>query len=259
MAFTVNKRAVADAFGRAAQRYHEYAQLQQLSGDTLMALTDTSMALTDTSACHSLLDAGCGTGRFSQLWRERGLQVTALDLSPAMLAEASRRRTANHYLCGDIDALPLADAAVDLCWSNLALQWCENLHHALNQCCRVTRTGGKVLFSTLAADSLKEMRAAWYQLDGVAHVNRFRTLEQIHAAVAGKKCQLSQQCVTLAFPDVMAAMYSVKGIGATHLHHQRSKGLMTRRHLQRLAHDWQRDQRGYLLSYYLVFGVIDCD
>lgn len=245
----VNKQAVAQAFGRAARSYNHHAQLQRLCGDRLMSLTDVS-------GYRQVLDAGCGSGWFSQRWRERGFQVTALDLSPAMLAEAESGQVAHHYLQGDIDALPLPDGAVDLCWSNLAVQWCDDLQHAVNQLCRVTRAGGKVLFSTLAADSLSEVRAAWRQLDAAQHVNHFLSVEQIAGACAGKNLQLSQQRLTLAFPDVLAAMRSLKGIGATHLHQGRSAGLMTRQRLQQLEQFWPRDGRGCLLSYHLVFGVI---
>ncbi|MEV4183002.1 class I SAM-dependent methyltransferase, partial [Streptosporangium canum] len=38
-----------------------------------------------------LLDAGCGTGRSSVAFRERGFEVTGYDLSPAMVAMARRR------------------------------------------------------------------------------------------------------------------------------------------------------------------------
>ncbi|WP_437608397.1 malonyl-ACP O-methyltransferase BioC [Erwinia sp. V71] len=245
----VNKQAVANAFGRAAQSYQQHAELQRRCGEQLMTLADVTRY-------RSVLDAGCGTGWFSQRWQQQGLQVTALDLSAAMLAEAESRHSADRYLQGDIDALPLPDGAVDLCWSNLAVHWCDDLSHALNQLCRVTRRGGTVLFSTLAADSLSEVRDAWRQIDDAGHVNRFLSMEQITAACAHHHVQLSEQHLTLAFPDVLAAMHSLKGIGATHLHEGRRHGLMTRQRLQQLESAWRRDERGCLLSYHLVFGVI---
>lgn len=245
----VNKLAVANAFGRAAQSYDQHAQLQRYCGDKLMSLTDAD-------SCESVLDAGCGTGWFSQRWRERGKQVTALDLSAVMLAEARHRQAAHHYLHGDIDTLPLPNNAVDLCWSNLALQWCDDLAHALNQLCRVTRAKGKVLFSTLATDSLQEMRAAWQSLNNAPPVNDFLSVEQIRAAGADKNMQLVQHTVTLAFPDVITALRSLKGIGATYLHHGRRQNVITRQRLGELTRCWKCDKDGYLLSYQLVLGVI---
>ncbi len=87
----------------------------------------------------------------SRYWREAGSVVTALDLSAGMLAQAQRNDAAQHYLLGDIEALPLPDACVDLAWSNLAVQWCDDLRAAIGELYRVARPGGRVAFSTLLA------------------------------------------------------------------------------------------------------------
>ncbi|MBN0379386.1 methyltransferase domain-containing protein, partial [Pseudomonas aeruginosa] len=108
-----------------------------------------------------VLDAGCGPGSMSRYWREAGSVVTALDLSAGMLAQAQRNDAAQHYLLGDIEALPLPDACVDLAWSNLAVQWCDDLRAAIGELYRVARPGGRVAFSTLLADSLPELNQAW--------------------------------------------------------------------------------------------------
>ncbi|RWR02165.1 biotin biosynthesis protein BioC [[Pantoea] beijingensis] len=245
----VNKAAVARAFGRAAQTYNHHANLQRRCGDHLMSLVSLAGEQT-------ILDAGCGTGWFSQRWTEQGHDVTALDISAEMLMQAQTRHVANCYLLGDIDALPLPDNSVDLCWSNLAIQWCDDLQHALNELCRVTRSGGKVLFSTLSAHSLQEVSDAWLQVDGNPHVNSFLSMAQITDACADKQVKLTQQTLTLHYPDVLSAMRALKGIGATHLHQGRGRGLMTRWRLQQLEKAWSRDEHGYRLSYHLVFGVI---
>jgi malonyl-CoA O-methyltransferase len=55
-------------------------------------------------------------------------QVIALDLAVPMLRAAARRAGSSPaFACvaGDAQALPLADASVDLVHSNLCLQWCE--------------------------------------------------------------------------------------------------------------------------------------
>jgi 2-polyprenyl-3-methyl-5-hydroxy-6-metoxy-1,4-benzoquinol methylase len=41
-----------------------------------------------------VLDVGCGVGRWSRMLAARGAQVTGIDLSPTMIAEARRRATA---------------------------------------------------------------------------------------------------------------------------------------------------------------------
>ncbi|WP_157826008.1 methyltransferase domain-containing protein, partial [Xanthomonas citri] len=98
---TVNKQAIAAAFGRAAAHYEQHADLQRQSADALLAM------LPQRKYTH-VLDAGCGPGWMSRHWRERHAQVTALDLSPPMLVQARQKDAADHYLAGDIESLPLA-------------------------------------------------------------------------------------------------------------------------------------------------------
>ncbi|MFT3431854.1 methyltransferase domain-containing protein, partial [Klebsiella pneumoniae] len=163
---TVNKQAVAAAFGRAASGYTQHDELQRRCADLLLR----QLARRDFA---QVLDAGCGPGSMSRYWREAGSVVTALDLSAGMLAQAQRNDAAQHYLLGDIEALPLPDACVDLAWSNLAVQWCDDLRAAISELYRVARPGGRVAFSTLLADSLPELNQAWQAIDDRPHANRF--------------------------------------------------------------------------------------
>ncbi len=163
---TVNKQAVAAAFGRAASGYTQHDELQRRSADLLLR----QLARRDFA---QVLDAGCGLGSMSRYWREAGSVVTALDLSAGMLAQAQRHDAAQHYLQGDIEALPLPDGCVDLAWSNLAVQWCDDLRAAIGELCRVVRPGGRVAFTTLLAGSLPELNQAWQAIDDRPHANRF--------------------------------------------------------------------------------------
>ena len=250
MTLQINKQAVAQAFGRAAPHYEQHAQLQRASGDALLARAPAAFG-------PHLLDAGCGTGWYSRYWRDRGRQLTALDLSPAMLAAARAQESADDYQQGDIDALPLDDASVDGVWSNLAVQWSSDLRTALREFLRVTRPGGSVLFSTLLDGSLQEVHQAWAQQDTRRHANRFLSAAQVTAAAAGMALRTQQQTITLHFPSALSAMQSLKGIGATHLHDGRSGHLLTRQRLAQLEQAWPRDAQGYRLSYHLMYGVLN--
>ena len=70
----VNKQAVAAAFGRAAQSYHQHAELQRESASLLLSLLPKQKY-------GDVLDAGCGPGSMSRYWRDTGSKVTALDPS----------------------------------------------------------------------------------------------------------------------------------------------------------------------------------
>lgn len=119
---------------------------------------------------------------------------------------------------GDIEALPLPDACVDLAWSNLAVQWCDDLRAAIGELYRVARPGGRVAFSTLLADSLPELNQAWQAIDDRPHANRFLSEAAVRAALRGLRATGEVHQISLPFADALSAMRSLKGIGATHLH-----------------------------------------
>jgi len=247
----VNKQAVAAAFGRAAQSYARHDELQRLSADCLLAqLGDINPA--------RVIDAGCGPGAMSRYWRAQGCDVTALDLSPGMLAEARQQQSAARYVTGDIEALPLADATFSLAWSNLAVQWCDDLRQAVGELRRVTEPGGHIAFTTLADGSLPELNQAWRALDSLPHANRFLPVTEIEQALNGWPLRCGIDTVTLWFADAASALRSLKGIGATHLHAGRQQGL-TRGKLQRLQEAWPQQQGKFPLTYQLFWGVITRD
>ncbi|ALB62141.1 Biotin synthesis protein bioC [Cronobacter condimenti 1330] len=252
MTVAVNKRAVAAAFGRAAPRYDDFADLQRQSAQLLTEHCGAQGVAT-------VLDAGCGTGAGSLDWRARGCDVTAFDLSPAMLSQARERSAAHRYVQGDIEALPFTEGSFDLVWSNLAVQWCQSLSGALEHMLRVTRPGGRVAFTTLAHGSLCELHQAWAAVDHRAHANGFSRPEDIHAAAPAARLTLRQHPVTLLFGDALSAMQSLKGIGATHLHAGRASRTLTRRELRALHDAWPRQGERFPLTYQLISGVIERD
>lgn len=76
----------------------------------------------------TVLDAGCGSGRLTELLLERlpRGRVIAVDKSPAMLAEAERNLagfgTRVSFVCSDLTALEL-DAAIDVVVSTATFHW----------------------------------------------------------------------------------------------------------------------------------------
>ncbi|WP_294902503.1 malonyl-ACP O-methyltransferase BioC [Tatumella sp. UBA2305] len=244
----VNKPAIGRAFGRAAKHYEQYATLQQMTGDRLLTLSDLP-------ANGQVLDAGCGSGRFSRYFSGRGYQVTALDISAEMLRTARDRDPKSCYLQADIDALPVRRQSFDIIWSNLALQWSADLRKALGQLRLAVNPGGSLRFSTVVAGSLPEVNQAWQAVDNTEHVNRFLSAGQIARAAEGYGIRLYHEQITLRFPTVRAALWSLKGVGASHLH-QRDEGLpLTRQRLALLDTGWPKDSQGYRLSYQIVYGV----
>ena len=246
---SVNKAAVAAAFGRAAAGYHQHDDLQRRSASALRAALPAR-------SFGEVLDAGCGPGGMSRFWRAAGSRVTALDLSAQMLDRARELNAADRYVEGDIEALPLEDGLFDLAWSNLAVQWCASLPDAVGELCRVVRPGGIVAFSTLEADSLPELHQAWRAVDGDRHGNRFLPRREISRALAGLRASQQLHRFTVTFDDALSAMRSLKGIGATHLTDGRPARTLTRGQLRELQLAWPKQAGRCALTYHIFTGVI---
>lgn len=248
----MHKIAIASAFGRAAQYYDQFARFQRLSGGCLLSLLAQQRF-------RRVLDAGCGTGNFSRYWREQGAEVTALDLSSPMLQIAQQQQVAQYYCCGDMEQLPLSSGQFDLCWSNLALQWCDDLTLALRELYRVTAARGWLAFTTLSRGSLAELHLAWRAVDSRLHGNLYPDMSAIMRSGPAPGIHWHRQTVTLYYPNVISAMRSVKGIGATYLHAGRVNTTLTRRQLQQLTLAWPQTANGFGLTYQLVAGVVQHD
>jgi len=95
-------------------------------------------------------DIGCGEGYLTVEAARFAERVIAIDRSPAMLQRgrelARRRRVSNvRWKRGDIEALPLGDASVDLALLSQALHHAVDPARALGEAVRVTKPGGRVL------------------------------------------------------------------------------------------------------------------
>jgi SAM-dependent methyltransferase len=103
-----------------------------------------------------VLDAGCGTGDFSErLRRELGVPVVALDTSARMAALAHRRGL--HAILGDIQSLPFPDAAFDCAVANRVLYHLPDLDKGLAEVARVLSPGGKLVAVTYGVDHTREL------------------------------------------------------------------------------------------------------
>lgn len=248
-----DKRKVAQAFSRAAQSYDSVAQLQRDIADQLMSWLPARVN-------GSMLDLGCGTGYAAPFLREYYPEAPMLhlDLAHGMLAFAREQRPVDnaHYLCGDAEQLPLADASVDLVWSSLAIQWCEQPDRLLAELARVLKPGGRCLLATLGPDTLHELKQAWAAVDDDVHVNGFIPLDQLmahnHALHA---VRIEREHRVLHYDRLQQLMHELKALGAHNVNSRREQGLSSRQRLLRLlaAYEQQRLPEGSLPATYEVY------
>jgi malonyl-CoA O-methyltransferase len=257
--FVIEQAAVRRSFDRAAARYDESAVLQAEVRARLLERLDYV-----TLEPSVVLDAGCGTGHSSQALAERypHARVVALDLSEGMLHQARNRTppgAGSALVCGDAMRLPLADASVDLVFSNLTLQWCTDLDAAFSEFRRVLRPRGLLNFTSFGPDTLFELREAWAQADGHRHVSDFADMHDVgdgllRAGLAEPVMDVER--FTLTYADVFGLMRDLKAIGAHNAAASRPRGLTGRARLAAMQSAYEARRRDGLLpaTYEVVFG-----
>ncbi|RXZ33927.1 methyltransferase domain-containing protein [Oxalobacteraceae bacterium CAVE-383] len=232
-----------------------------------------------------VLDAGCGEGAdlFTLQDRFGGAQVLGLDGSPAMLALAQQRIAAGQPLvsklltrwlpivnqaarageaeliAGDFAALPFGPNALDMIWSNLALQWHPQPDKVFAEWRRVTRVGGLAMFSSFGPDTLKELNAAFAEIDLAPHVLPFVDMHDlgdmlVNAGFSTPVMDMETITVTYTSPEKLLA--EVRALGGNPLYTRR-RGLLGRRAHARLIERLmaQRGADGRIaLTYEVVFG-----
>ncbi len=258
--YLIDGGRVRRSFGRAARGYDAAAILQSRVRTELLDRLEV-VRIEPTV----VLDLGAGTGHASLALkrRYRGAQVVALDLAPGMLQEAGRRQTLLRRfrrVCADAAALPLGTDSVDLVFSNLMLQWCNDPDAVFGECRRVLKPGGLLTFTTFGPDTLVELRRAWAAAaDGRTHVNRFIDMHDLGDALVRSglvEPVMDVERYTLTYATVRDLMRDLKAIGAHNANAGRPRGLTGKGALERMAAEYETHRREGRLpaTYEVVFG-----
>jgi len=131
-------------FGAVAETYATSSY--HASGPDLQALVEAA-APTPTD---QVLDLGCGAGHTALAIAPRVAHVTAVDVTPDMLATAARlaeqRRVSNvTFQRADATELPFGDAEFDLVTSRVAAHHFADPARAMAEVWRVLRPGGRIV------------------------------------------------------------------------------------------------------------------
>ncbi|WP_369942463.1 malonyl-ACP O-methyltransferase BioC [Xanthomonas medicagonis] len=221
------------AFSRAAASYDAAAALQHEVEKRLLE----SLDYLGDRVPQVVLDVGSGPAHAAATMKKRWprAQVIALDQALPMLQQAKRQAgwwKPFGRVCADARALPLAEHSVDVIFSNLCLQWVEDLPAVFAGFRRVLKPGGLLLCSSFGPETLIELREAFAQADREApHVSRFAPIAQFGDALmhAGfRDPVLDRDLFTLTYPDLAALMRELRAIGATNALHARRHTLTGR-------------------------------
>jgi len=243
----LDDKSVRRNFERAAPRYDQAAALHREVAARMAERLGVVRIAPST-----ILDAGCGTGdALAELQaRYPDARRVGVDLAHGM-AKTARARPAPRpaegqsllsrlagfrstpmsspwIVCGDILALPLRTASINLVWSNLVLQWVNDPSKAFAEFHRVLAIGGLLSFTTLGPDTLHELRSAFASVDSAIHVHRFIDMHDlgdmlVHAGFADPV--MDMEMLTLTYADSISLMRELKGLGAANAAAGRRRGL----------------------------------
>ncbi len=258
--FKLDTAALRRSFNRASGSYNSAALLQRAVRDELLARVQYFNLQPQ-----QVVDLGAGTGEASLSLRRRfrSAAITAIDVAPQMLLQAYRRQWPWRRfwrVCADARSLPFANNSVDLIFSNLMLQWCDDPLPALAEMQRVLKPGGVLLLSSFGPQTLHELRAAWAAVDTYVHVSEFPGLPQLGDALsrAGfSEPVLDVETRVSHYGTIGALATELRGIGARNAATGRPRGLTTRTQLQRLTQTYEqkRSSKGLPATYEIIYAA----
>jgi 2-polyprenyl-3-methyl-5-hydroxy-6-metoxy-1,4-benzoquinol methylase len=130
--------------GRTAEFGDVFERVRARTVEQLLQLTPEVLA------ANSLIDVGCGEGRYLPIWRQYlpGARLVAVDVSTVAIERSSARHPFAEHRVGPADALPVPDASVDCVASIEVIEHVEHPRQMLEECHRVLRPSGFALIST---------------------------------------------------------------------------------------------------------------
>lgn len=231
----LDRRAARRGFDRAAGSYEQASVLPRELARRMAERLDYVKL-----APRAILDLGCGIGADLPVleYRYPNASITGCDLSLAMLARVPRDRSWMRRLlgnrknealvCADIARLPFRPGAFPLVWSNLALDWADDLGEAFAEVLRTMDIGGLFMFSLCGPDTLKELRQAFLAADAKAHVHRFIDMHDVGDLLVSRGFAdpvMDMEMITLTYDRVEDLLGDLRRAGAVNTDAERRRGL----------------------------------
>ena len=141
------------------------------------------LARVEAAAPLSVLDVGCGEGRFCRRIAAPGRTVIGVDPTGALIAEARRRDPGGDSRPGRGEDLSFADGAFDMVVSYLTLIDMPDYRAAIAQMARVLAPGGRLAVAEalgVTPDSLRK----WRQFNAVPGKHQRKILTMARGALS---------------------------------------------------------------------------
>jgi malonyl-CoA O-methyltransferase len=121
-------------------------------------------------------------------------------------------------------------------------------------------TDGMLVFSSFGPDTLTELKQSWRSVDDHPHVNDFPDMHDIGdelLAAGFREPVMDVERITLEYPDVMALMHELKGLGEHNVASNRSRGLTGKKRMEGVLKAYEQFRRNdrYPASFEVIYGT----
>lgn len=230
---SIDKTHMVRNFDRASKDYEENASLQNR---VLNDLIENLQYLKINPK--RILDLGSGPGKASRSLKSifPKADIIQLDLSLEMLLKAKKKRKwyspKAKLVCGDIVSLPFETACFDLIFSNLSLQWVNNIEPVFEQINNCLTDRGVFVFSSLGPDSMIEIKESWSNIDSYDHVNEFHDIQWYGDCLmkAGLRDPvLTKELLIEKYHSAEEMVRGLRSVGVSNVNKGRRKSLMPKK------------------------------
>ncbi len=218
MIFKLIDNHIRRAFSNSAVHYEVLAGLQNEIGRELV------QRIQNEDNCAHILDVGMGTGRMTNRLSLffPDTRVIGIDFSDGMIAAARKKYDGFKIVQADAAALPFREETFDIVVSNLAYQWVDDLEQAFRASYGVLKERGVFCATLFGGRTLEELfvsfeNSAW---NSVPLLKRLAGEDAVFAAArqAGfGDPEIKTELIKTHFPDMLALLKWLKGIGANRM------------------------------------------
>lgn len=154
--------------------------------------------------------------------------------------------------------LPFQESSIDFIFMSLKLLWVNERQRLLQDCYRVLKPGGMLLFTTLGPDTLSELRQAFLAGDQYDHVHPFMDMHDIGdmlVQVGFQQPVMDVEHVVLEYQTLSGLTEDLRKTGSTNALIKRERGLMTPRQWKRVEQAYPRLAEGaYGATFEWIYG-----
>jgi malonyl-CoA O-methyltransferase len=210
---------IRQAFSNAAIQYDVLSSLHREIGRELVK------KVVPIEPCQSILDIGMGTGWLTNKLTHffPGSTVVGIDFAEGMIQAAKNDNDGFQILQAHALYLPFKPESMDLIVSNLAFQWVSDIDLLFQQCRQTLKKDGVLSFTMFGRDTLQELFVALEKTQEKKSdlpIQRLYSRDEVQKELGQSgfdQVKLDYERIKVRFPDMMALLKWIKGIGANAL------------------------------------------